>query len=188
MRLEIPLPAWFRAWSAALPARLEDDAAAMDVALEACRRNIEARTGGPFGAVVTDAGTGQILGAGVNLVVGGRASFLHAEIVALTLAQRRAGCDNLSAGGRAATLYATAEPCAMCLGAIPWSGVSRLVCGARDADVRAIGFDEGDKPSDWEAGLRRRGIAVTRDFRREEAAGLLARYAAEGGVRYGSRG
>ena len=188
MRLEIPLPAWFRAWSAALPARLEDDAAAMDVALEACRRNIEARTGGPFGAVVTDAGTGQILGAGVNLVVGGRASFLHAEIVALTLAQRRAGCDNLSAGGRAATLYATAEPCAMCLGAIPWSGVSRLVCGARDADVRAIGFDEGDKPSDWETAFRRRGIAVTRDCMRAEADALLARYAAEGGVRYGPHG
>ena len=188
MRLEIPLPAWFDVWVAALPERLDDDAAAMSLALEACRRNLDARTGGPFGAVVTDAETGQILGVGVNLVTSGRASVLHAEIVALTLAQRRAGCDNLSAGGRAATLYATAEPCAMCLGAIPWSGVSRLVCGARDADVRAIGFDEGDKMSDWVVALRRRGIAVTRDFRREEAVGLLARFAVEGGVRYGPRG
>ena len=96
--------------------------------------------------------------------------------------------DNLAAGGRAVTLYSTAEPCAMCLGAIPWSGVNRVVCGARDADVRAVGFDEGDKPVRWVEKFRRRGIAVTRDVRRAEAVGLLARYAAEGGVQYGPHG
>lgn len=188
MTLAIPLPQWFEAWTATLPSRMDDDAAAMSVALEACRRNLDAGTGGPFGAVVLEAETRQLLGIGVNLVVSGRASVLHAEIVALTLAQQRAGNDNLAAGGRAVTLYSTVEPCAMCLGAIPWSGVNRLVCGARDADVRAVGFDEGDKPVRWVEKYRRRGIAVTRDFRRAEAVGLLARYVAEGGVRYGPHG
>lgn len=188
MRLEIPLPVWFSAWVATLPTRLEDDAAAMAVALEACRRNLDARTGGPFGAAVVEAHSRRLLGVGVNLVVSGRASVLHAEIVALTLAQLHAGRDSLGEGAGGATLYSTAEPCAMCLGAIPWSGAGRLVCGARDADVRAIGFDEGDKPPDWEAGFRRRGITVMRDFKREEAVALLARFAAEGGVRYGPRG
>jgi tRNA(Arg) A34 adenosine deaminase TadA len=188
MTLEIPLPRWFEAWAATLPARLGDDAAAMSVALEACRRNLDAGTGGPFGAALIEEETRRLLGIGVNLVVSGRASVLHAEIVALTLAQQRAGNDNLAAGGRAVTLYSTAEPCAMCLGAIPWSGVNRVVCGARDADVRAVGFDEGDKPVRWVEKFRRRGIAVTRDVRRAEAVGLLARYAAEGGVQYGPHG
>jgi len=188
MTLEIPLPKWFEAWVAKLSTRLDDDAAAMAVALEACRRNLDNGTGGPFGAALIEEETRRLLGIGVNLVVSGRASVLHAEIVALTLAQQRAGNDNLAAGGRAVTLYSTAEPCAMCLGAIPWSGVNRVVCGARDADVRAVGFDEGDKPVRWVEKFRRRGIAVTRDVRRAEAVGLLARYAAEGGVQYGPHG
>lgn len=185
MTLEIPLPRWFEAWAATLPARLDDDAAAMAVALEACRRNLDNGTGGPFGAALIEEETRRLLGIGVNLVVSGRASVLHAEIVALTLAQQRTGSYDLAAGGRDVTLYSTAEPCAMCLGAIPWSGVNRLVCGARDEDVRAIGFDEGDKPAGWSDLYRRRGITVTRDFLRAEAVGLLERYAADGGIRYG---
>lgn len=79
----------------------------------------------------------------------------------------------------------SAEPCAMCLAAIPWSGARRLVCGARDEDVRAIGFDEGDKPGAWLEHYHRRGIQVTRDVMRPQAVQLLARYQAEGGVVYG---
>ena len=37
--------------------------------------------------------------------------------------------------GRAFELVTTTEPCAMCLGAIPWSGLSSVVCGARDQDA-----------------------------------------------------
>jgi tRNA(Arg) A34 adenosine deaminase TadA len=185
VKIEILLPEWLSVWMTALPPRLEDDVTAMTFALEACRRNLDACTGGPFGAVVVDRATRSILGVGVNLVVQGRASILHAEIVALTLAQRQVGRDSLAADGRSATLYTSAEPCAMCLGAIPWSGVNRVVCGARDADVRAIGFDEGDKPDDWPAKFHRRGIEVARDVLRAEAVQLLARYRTEGGVRYG---
>jgi hypothetical protein len=33
-------------------------------------------------------------------------------------------------------------------GAVPWSGVRRLACGARDEDASDIGFDEGPKMAD----------------------------------------
>ena len=184
--VRLDLPRWLTVWQRSLPSRLPDDRAAMRVALEACRRNIEAQTGGPFGAVVAAAATGAWLAVGVNLVVRNRASVLHAEIVALTLAQQRLDRDRLAAPG-GVVLYTTTEPCAMCLGAIPWSGVTRLVCAARDADARAIGFDEGDKPRAWIAGLRRRGIDVTRGLLRDEAAALLARYRKAGGEIYGRR-
>jgi tRNA(Arg) A34 adenosine deaminase TadA len=72
----------------------------------------------------------------------------------------------------------------MCLGALPWAGIHSLVCGAREEDARAVGFDEGDKPADWIAGLERRGIRVTRDVRREEARQILEDYVRRGGVVY----
>ncbi len=72
----------------------------------------------------------------------------------------------------------------MCLGAIPWSGLSRLFCGARDEDARAIGFDEGAKPSDWATALNQRGVQVERDLLRWKAVAVLNRYASSGGKIY----
>jgi tRNA(Arg) A34 adenosine deaminase TadA len=72
----------------------------------------------------------------------------------------------------------------MCFGASPWSGVRRLVCGARDEDARAIGFDEGPKLADWITALNDRGIAVLRDVLRDEAVGVLKDYIEAGGIIY----
>jgi tRNA(Arg) A34 adenosine deaminase TadA len=84
-------------------------------------------------------------------------------------------------------LVSSTEPCVMCLGAVVWSGVRRLVCGARDRDARKVGFDEGPKPDDWIGALEARGITVVRDVGREEAAGVLHHYVARGGVIYNAR-
>ena len=105
--------------------------------------------------------------------------------MALVLAQRVLGRYDLSDGGRLHyDLFATTEPCAMCFGALPWSGVQRLVCGARDEDARAIGFDEGPKMIDWVTALNDRGIAVVRDVLRPDAVAVLKDYAATGGTIY----
>ncbi len=72
----------------------------------------------------------------------------------------------------------------MCMGAIPWSGVSRVVIAARDEDVRAIGFDEGVKPIDWMGVYARRGISVCRDVQRDESIAVLRTYAERGGLLY----
>ena len=72
----------------------------------------------------------------------------------------------------------------MCFGAVTWSGIRTLVCGARDEDVRAIGFDEGAKAADWEGALRSRGIRVIRDIERGEAIRILRLYEAGGGPIY----
>ena len=75
----------------------------------------------------------------------------------------------------------------MCMGSIPWSGVRRLVCGARDEDARRVGFDEGPKARDWVQALTARGIAVVRDVCRQEAAAVLLDYARCGGPVYNAR-
>lgn len=155
--------------------------------IEWSAENVRRGTGGPFAAGVFQRDTGRLIAPGVNLVLPSGASIAHAEIVALTLAQQALGVHDLAARGRY-ELLSTTDPCAMCLGAIPWSGVKRLVCAADEADAEAIGFDEGDKPADWPGQLRRRGIEVMRGICREQAADVLKRYAQAGGAIYNSAG
>jgi tRNA(Arg) A34 adenosine deaminase TadA len=73
----------------------------------------------------------------------------------------------------------------MCLGAVHWSGVRRLVTGATRADASALGFDEGPVFPESYAYLERRGLQVKRGVLREEAAAVLARYLERGGLVYG---
>ncbi len=160
----------------------------MRLAVGLARQNVRSGTGGPFGAAVFERETGRLLAPGVNLVVGSGCSVFHAEMVAIMVAQKILGNFDLGdASVPAYELVTSTEPCAMCLGATPWSGVRGLVCGARDEDARAVGFDEGAKPSEWVPALEARGITVTRDVLREEATEVLREYAASGGEIYNSR-
>ncbi len=160
----------------------------MRFAVELSRLNVGYGTGGPFGAAIFERETGRLLAPGVNLVVGSGCSVFHAEMVAIMVAQKVVGTFDLGADNLPPyELVATTEPCAMCLGATPWSGVRHLVCGARDEDARAVGFDEGSKMSEWVGSLEGRGITVERNVLREEAVSVLQEYAERGGEIYNSR-
>ena len=159
--------------------------ARMGLVIQLARTNVARGTGGPFGAAVFDIESGEIMAPGVNLVVPANAALAHAEMLAIAFAGR--ALDTFDLGVRATELVSSAEPCAMCLGAVPWSGVRRLVCGARDEDARRIGFDEGDKPTDWVGLLRKRGIEVVQDVFRTEATSVLEDYARAGGPIYNGR-
>ena len=164
--------------------RVEDR---MRFVLDLACENVAA-DGGPFAAAVFERDGGRLLAAGANRVVESGCSCAHAEMLALALAQRRAGHYDLGRPGvPACELVSSAEPCLMCLGAVIWSGVRALVCGARGEDVCAVGFDEGPKPADWAGELRRRGIDVTPDVLRDEARALLDAYRDAGGPIYNAR-
>jgi tRNA(Arg) A34 adenosine deaminase TadA len=183
--LHIPLPDWLA--TVAADVVLPDAEARMAFVVRLARRSGGAG-GGPFAAAVFERDSGRLVAAGVNRVVASHCSAAHAEVVALSLAQRRLGHFDLGAAGRPAhELVASAEPCAMCVGAVLWSGVRRLAFAAADADVRAIGFDEGPKHPDWIGELRRRGIEVVPGLLRSEAAAVLRDYAAAGGPIYNAR-
>jgi tRNA(Arg) A34 adenosine deaminase TadA len=157
-------------------------------AIDLARRNVAADTGGPFGAAVFEIQSGRLVAAGVNLVVPTNNAVAHAEIVAIALAGQAVGSFDLGAEGLPGMVLAcSCEPCAMCFGAVPWSGVRRLLTGARDSDARAIGFDEGPKMSDWRAQLEARGIEVIVDVERSAGAKVLADYGAAGGLVYNGR-
>lgn len=160
----------------------------MRLAIGLARENIRRGSGGPFGAAVFEKESWRLLASGVNLVVPQSNSAAHAEMVAIMVAQAELGDFDLGGEGHPAyELVASAEPCAMCFGAVPWSGVRTLVCGARGEDARRYGFDEGAKIPEWATALEERGISVERDVLREESAEVLGEYAESGGVIYNSR-
>lgn len=159
----------------------------MRFVIELSRLNIE-NGGGPFGAAIFDMQSHRLISAGVNMVIGASCSMAHAEMVAISLAQQQLGQYDLGAAGLPRfELVSSCEPCAMCFGALPWSGIRHLACGARDADARAIGFDEGPKHPQWRNELEQRGISVSTDICRSEAKVVLDAYAASGGVIYNAR-
>lgn len=186
--LTLRLPDWIEAFLPDPATTFSGDEDRMALVIALARENVRRGTGGPFAAAIFDAGAHTLVAPGVNLVTWQRCSVAHAETLAIMLAQRRLGTHDLAAPGLPPHELATsAAPCAMCLGAIPWSGVRRVVCGAREEDARAVGFDEGDKPRDWAKRLEARGIAVLQDVRRAEAAEVLRDYARRGGPIYNSR-
>lgn len=81
----------------------------------------------PIGAVVV-APSGAIIGRGHNMTQSLLDVTAHAEMLALTAAERTLGGKYL----KDCTLYVTVEPCTMCAGAIGWAQVSRIVYGASD--------------------------------------------------------
>ena len=180
----IEIPAWvgnFLAHSPKVFAAVEDR---MRFVIALARENVERQSGGPFGAAVFDS-QGTLVAPGINIVVTNNCSILHAEMIALAMAQKKLGRYDIGNGGtNPYELVTSAEPCAMCFGAIPWSGVPRLVCGARDEDARRIGFDEGPKLSGWQDALENRGIHVVRDVLRKEAVEVLDLYVRLGGPIY----
>lgn len=185
----LTLPSWIEALVPApdhpLP-KIEDR---MRVAVDLARRNVEEGTGGPFGAAIFDLERHTLVAPGVNLVVGSGFSGAHAEMMAFAVAQQVLSSHDLGGEGvPPCELVTSVEPCAMCFGATPWSGVRQVVCGARDEDARAIGFDEGPKVEDWAAALESRGIRVIVDVLRADARTVLEDYARGGGPIYNARG
>ncbi|MCJ7777133.1 MAG: nucleoside deaminase [Sedimentisphaerales bacterium] len=182
--LKIQLPGWVESFldeAGYFQSQIEER---MRLVIELSRHNVEQKTGGPFAAAVFDR-QGNLIAPGLNLVLTANCSILHAEVVAIALAQKILGRYDIGDGGRIHyDLVTTTQPCAMCLGAVPWSGVSRLICGARDEDARRIGFDEGAKPVNWISELERRGITVVCDVLRKEATEVLEEYKASGGPIY----
>lgn len=95
-----------------------------------------ANGGGPFGAVVVL--DGKIVGRGGNRVTEDNDPTAHAEVSAIREACRVLGRFSLAG----ATIYTSCEPCPMCLAAIYWARLDRMVYGNSRQDAAEIGFDD----------------------------------------------
>lgn len=128
--------------SVAGPASAEADPAAdrkfLQRAVDLAKRNVRRGDGGPFGAVVV--GGGVILGEGWNRVIATGDPTAHAEIVAIRKACRKLGRFHLPD----CVLYASSEPCPMCLSAAYWARISRIVFANSRDEAAAIGFCDSE--------------------------------------------
>jgi tRNA(Arg) A34 adenosine deaminase TadA len=187
-QVHLTLPSWIHD-SVDTARSYVDDADKVALAVMLSRRNIEAGSGGPFGAAVFGADH-RIIAIGVNRVLPHSCSVAHAEMMAYMLAQQRTQRVRLNRDERELpcgpiVLATSSQPCCQCYGATIWAGIDRLLIGARAEDVMALTeFDEGPLPQDWIGELEARGIAVSRDIERDVACDVLRAYSTRGGARY----
>jgi len=108
----------------------------MLAAIEKAEENIITGKGGPFGAVVVK--DGKIIAAVGNRVTSTNDPTAHAEIVAI-----REACKSLDTFDlTGCEIYASCEPCPMCLGAIMWARIDKLFYAADRIDATRAGFDD----------------------------------------------
>jgi tRNA(Arg) A34 adenosine deaminase TadA len=187
-RFELSLPDWAHESLAAAPALLDDEAR-MRWVIALARTNAERDTGGPFAAAVFEQESGRVVSIGVNRVVPGNCSSAHAEVMALSLAQRALAVHDLGGPGLPAhEIVVNWCPCAMCCGAICWSGVRSVVIAGSGPEMEALtGFDEGPIHPTWPDELRRRGIDVSDGLLRDESIAAFREFSTLGRPVYNAR-
>jgi guanine deaminase len=140
-------------------------------AIELARVHSSAREGGPFGAVIAEGDT--VVAEGWNQVESTCDPTAHAELVAIRRACAARGDFSL----RGCVIYASAEPCPMCLAAIHWARIDAIYFAAGRDDAAAIGFDDAKLYE--ELGKPRESRALpTSQWLRDDAIGVMRSWSA----------
>lgn len=104
---------------------------AIDLAAESVKKG-----GGPFGAVVVK--DGKVIAESANSVTPDNDPTAHAEVNAIRLACKKLGTFMLDG----CEIYASCEPCPMCLGAIYWAHIKTIYYAGTRSDAAKAGFDD----------------------------------------------
>jgi tRNA(Arg) A34 adenosine deaminase TadA len=124
-------------------------------AVAVVRERMGAGSGGPFGAVIVR--DGQVIAEGFNQVTSTNDPTAHAEMVAIRAACRALGTYHLSG----CAIYASCEPCPMCLSAIYWAQLGRIYYASTRHDAARIGFADAAIYEELAKPPAARSIAMT---------------------------
>lgn len=141
----------------------------MQMAIDLSVENV-ANGGGPFGAVIVR--DGEIIATGTNRVTANNDPTAHAEVSAIRAACAKVGNFKLEG----CTCYTSCEPCPMCLSALYWAGVERIVYGNTKEDAKSINFDDSFIYDELELDYDKRSIRCEH-FLRDEALGAFRKWA-----------
>ena len=108
----------------------------MRMAIRLSEQNVAKALGGPFGAVIVK--DGKVIAKSANKVTSSLDPTAHAEVAAIRIASRKLKSFDLSG----CVIYASCEPCPMCLSAIYWSRISTVYYANTKNDAADIGFDD----------------------------------------------
>ncbi len=127
-----------------------DHASFMELAIDTAIKGVLGNEGGPFGCIIVK--DGQIIGKGNNQVTSTNDPTAHAEVIAIREACKALKSFQLDD----CVVYASCEPCPMCLGAIYWARPKKVYYGCNKTDAAKIGFDDDFiyKELDLEPGKR----------------------------------
>lgn len=118
--------------------------------------------GGPFGAVIVDLND-NVIGTGHNQVVPACDPTAHAEVVCI-----RNACKSLNTHIlKGCTIYTTCEPCSMCLSAIYWARIDKVVYGNTRLDAKRIGFDDSYIYDEVSKPTKERDLEIVQKFREQ---------------------
>jgi guanine deaminase len=140
----------------------------LKMAIDLSERHSNAGHGGPFGAVLVKGG--QVISRGWNKVLASKDPTAHAEITAIRSAARKLGSFALNG----CVLYSSCEPCPMCLAAIYWARIKRVVYAAGRTDAAKIGFDDAFFYTQINLPPGRRTLPMIQQMRGEAAQVMLA--------------
>lgn len=140
-------------------------------AINTALQNVESENGGPFGAVIVKGG--EIVGRGKNEVTATNDPTAHAEIVAI-----RDACKNLNTYDLSdCDLYASCEPCPMCLGSIYWAKINKLYYAATKEDAAKADFSDAHIYQEFSLTKENRSIPSSQ-LMREEAVKVFEKWIA----------
>ena len=138
----------------------------MDIAIE-----ISKKSRYPYGAIIVR--NNQIIGRSDSDTTVTQSAFGHAELVAIENAMEHLGGHLCAEGGKGATIYSSCEPCAMCMGAILYTGIETLVYGATLEDSKEVVNDILAKAESVANACINRSIEIIHEFEREKAVKIL---------------
>ena len=134
----------------------------MRLAIEKSLESVD-NGGGPFGAVVVN--DGEVLAVASNSVTLDNDPTAHAEVNAIRMACKKLGTFDLSG----CEIYASCEPCPMCLASIYWARIGKLYYANTQTDADKIGFSDNFIYEEFAKPESERSIKVVKMLRNEAA-------------------
>lgn len=145
---------------------MNDDEKFIDIAIELSKKSMY-----PYGAIIVK--NGEIIGRCDVDVPVSKTGFSHAELRAIENAMEHIGGHLCAEGGKGCTIYSSCEPCAMCMGAILYTGIERLVYAATLEDSKECVNEIIAKAEDVADICKNRKIQIIKELHRDKAVEVL---------------
>lgn len=138
----------------------------IDIAIELSKKAFY-----PYGAIIVK--DGEIIGRSDADVPVSKTGFSHAELRAIEDAMEHLGGHLCAEGGKGCTIYSSCEPCAMCMGAILYTGIDRLVYAATLEDSKECVNEILAKAEEVASACKNRKIKIVKELHSDKAAEIL---------------
>lgn len=145
---------------------MNEDEKFIDIAIELSKNAFY-----PYGAIIVK--NGEIIGRSDVDVPVSKSEFSHAELRAIENAMKHLGGHLCAEGGKGCIIYSSCEPCAMCMGAILYTGIEKLVYAATLDDSKEHVNEILAKAEDVAKVCTNRKIEIIKNLHREKALEIL---------------